>query len=393
MENEKSRKTIFASVIVPIYNKENYLDRCIMSILNQSYTCFELILIDDGSNDRSKNICDFYKKQDNRIRVIHQANGGISHARNAGLNISRGEYIFFIDPDDYISNDLLQDTFDNVNKTAADIVLFGVKTVCGKRVLKDNSLHMIANIPHEKLKIYLSCIGEWEVWRKAYKRDVWENVRFMDKMRTCEDVYITPKIMEKAHKFSFLKNTYYFWERKPHGSLMQSRRAYSYYEEFIAWKFHITIHNLDSDIYKKICRFRCLESILKALYMNKKDHTLQDDHIHEMMNFIDECGYKGQKISPVLLYYFSFMKYSEMEKFKSNNEDNARVIKQAIKLYVLDQRYHCLMDDQRQELFNMINHYNNKGMKTIYRIMSWCIGHQKMKILNISGYLLAQKKC
>ena len=91
------------SVIVPIYNVEDYLHRCVDSIINQTYTNLEIILVDDGSPDNCLKICDEYAKKDSRIKVVHKKNGGLSDARNAGLEIATGEYIGFVDSDDYIS--------------------------------------------------------------------------------------------------------------------------------------------------------------------------------------------------------------------------------------------------------------------------------------------------
>lgn len=94
------------TIIVPIYNTENYLSECIDSILNQSYKDIELILINDGSTDNSSSICDEYSSKDKRIKVIHIENRGVSYARNTGLSIAKGEYITFVDSDDFVSNDI-----------------------------------------------------------------------------------------------------------------------------------------------------------------------------------------------------------------------------------------------------------------------------------------------
>ena len=94
------------SVIVPVYNVEEYLDRCIESIVNQTYKNLEILLIDDGSTDNSYNICDKWAKKDNRIKVVHKENGGVSSARNVGLDVATGDYIGFVDSDDYISIDM-----------------------------------------------------------------------------------------------------------------------------------------------------------------------------------------------------------------------------------------------------------------------------------------------
>lgn len=112
------------SIIVPIYKTEAYLDRCISSILQQSFQDYEVILIDDGSPDRCPDICDYYKELDTRVKVIHKQNGGVSSARNAGLAIAEGEYIWFIDSDDYIGVDSLQRLYEIENKHRADLYVF-----------------------------------------------------------------------------------------------------------------------------------------------------------------------------------------------------------------------------------------------------------------------------
>lgn len=107
------------SVIVPIYNVEKYLARCVDSIVNQTYKDFELILVDDGSPDNSGKICDEYAKKDSRIKVVHKKNGGLSDARNAGMAVATGEYISFIDSDDYVSDDFFECLLDVMNKKTA----------------------------------------------------------------------------------------------------------------------------------------------------------------------------------------------------------------------------------------------------------------------------------
>ena len=113
------------SIIVPIYNVEKYLDRCIQSILNQSYENLEIILVDDGSPDRSSEICDEYRKSDQRIKVVHKENGGLSDARNAGLILAKGKYIIFLDSDDYIEHTMVEDAVTVLEKNDSDIVIWG----------------------------------------------------------------------------------------------------------------------------------------------------------------------------------------------------------------------------------------------------------------------------
>ena len=115
------------SIIVPVYNVAPFLDECIASIVSQSYTEWEAILVDDGSTDGSSNICDCWSKKDSRIKVIHQSNSGVSTARNNGIDAASGEYITFVDSDDYVDESYLQEMINATKKSPCDIVVSGVK--------------------------------------------------------------------------------------------------------------------------------------------------------------------------------------------------------------------------------------------------------------------------
>ena len=126
------------SIIVPVYNVEQYLDDCLVSILNQTYKNLEIILIDDGSTDNSGKICDEYAKKDSRIIVFHKENGGVSSARNAGLRIAKGIYIGFVDPDDWIAEDMYEVLYLNAKKYDADVSVCKSKIVINRN-LKSNA--------------------------------------------------------------------------------------------------------------------------------------------------------------------------------------------------------------------------------------------------------------
>ena len=117
------------TLIVPVYNVEKYLNRCIDSILNQTLEDFELILVDDGSKDNSGNICDEYMRKDRRVKVIHKENGGLSDARNSGIEISTGEYLSFIDSDDWVEKEFLETLYNNAIKYQAEIVIVNLHKV------------------------------------------------------------------------------------------------------------------------------------------------------------------------------------------------------------------------------------------------------------------------
>ncbi len=117
----------FLSIILPIYNVEKYLDRCMKSILKQSFKDYEIILVDDGSTDSSPILCDKYGKQLNKVKVLHKSNGGLSSARNAGLELAKGKYIFWLDSDDYISEEALSSIVKTLNKSEVDILKFNYR--------------------------------------------------------------------------------------------------------------------------------------------------------------------------------------------------------------------------------------------------------------------------
>lgn len=151
------------SIIVPVYKTEQYLDKCILSILQQSYTDFELILVDDGSPDKCPQICDNYRERDNRIKVLHKENGGVSSARNLGMTIATGEYIWFIDSDDYIEPFSLQQLYEAQKKEQADMYIFN-----------NSDVHELeaTNINEFFEKYYFTYVLRFAPWNKLYKRNV-----------------------------------------------------------------------------------------------------------------------------------------------------------------------------------------------------------------------------
>lgn len=185
------------SVIVPVYNVEKYISRCIDSILSQTFTDFELILVDDGSPDRCGEICDEYAKKDDRIIVIHQENKGVSAARNRGLDIAQGEYITFIDPDDSI----VFDTFElNINilenNFEIDFVQFPIKVIGKKAKYWDGSFCKEIKGRDEILFYWYNNKNiTYSVWGKIFKKKVFSSLRFPNKYIYAEDLYLIPDIL------------------------------------------------------------------------------------------------------------------------------------------------------------------------------------------------------
>lgn len=163
------------SIIVPVYNVEKYLDKCLASILRQTFKNFECIIIDDGSPDNSNAIIDKYVKLDQCFKVIHQKNMGLSAARNAGLDIAKGEYVVFVDSDDYIADDYLEKFALKIADTDADIVICGF--IEAYKDYEKNKVFAAESTEVIKQNI-LADVWPSYVWNKCYKKDLFTNIRF-----------------------------------------------------------------------------------------------------------------------------------------------------------------------------------------------------------------------
>lgn len=206
------------SVIVPIFNVEKQLDRCIYSIINQTYKNIEIILVDDGSTDSCGIICDNYNKIDKRIIVLHKANGGLSSARNAGLDNAKGDLIAFVDSDDYLEINYLEELYNNMNKYNSDISVCNVYYWKNKKkstVIKevDNEFVSSNKEKFENINNKYSSLTVY-AWNKLYKRKIFENIRYPDG-KIYEDSYILCEILDKTNIISYtLKPLYNYVYRK-----------------------------------------------------------------------------------------------------------------------------------------------------------------------------------
>jgi len=203
------------SIIVPVYNIGKYLNKCVTSIVNQTYKKLEIILIDDGSTDNSGKICDEWKEKDNRIKVIHKENGGPSKARNYGIEVATGNYLFFVDGDDYIEQDMIEILYKNMIETGAQIVSGGYfkeyfysETV---EYAKENYI-MTPKEAYERM-LTRNDFGN-EIWDRLYKKELFEDLRF-ELNKIPEDVGMTFKILDKANKISHIdKPVYHYIQRQ-----------------------------------------------------------------------------------------------------------------------------------------------------------------------------------
>lgn len=207
------------SIIVPIYKVEDYLHRCVDSLLGQTCRDFELILVDDGSPDRCGEICDEYAARDPRTLVIHKKNGGLSDARNAGLEIARGEYIAFVDSDDWVSPRYLELLLKALESTGSDICECSVLRTGGESypTAEETEPEVFETVPAME---QLICDGKFHqhVWNKLYRREVIGEIRF-PRGKTNEDEFWTYQVFGRANRVTRIDTVLYNYFQRP-GSIM-----------------------------------------------------------------------------------------------------------------------------------------------------------------------------
>lgn len=201
---------VLISVIVPIYGVEKYLNQCVESLVRQTYQKLEIILVDDGSPDNCGNICDAWAKKDARIKVVHKENGGLSDARNAGFAVATGEYLSFIDSDDYVEPTFIEKLYTALMEHDADIA------ECGTRYVSENGEELKVResqdeefIPLNALEMLIQQKGLYQtVWNKLYTRAVVGDVLFA-KGKYNEDEFWTYKIFDRAKKIVSISDVLY----------------------------------------------------------------------------------------------------------------------------------------------------------------------------------------
>lgn len=210
------------SVIVPVYNVQDYVVRCIKSVQNQTLRDFELLLIDDGSTDLSGNLCDNISRFDERIRVIHKKNGGLSDARNTGINLAKGQYIFFVDSDDWIDNDTLELLWNIALEEDADIVECSYRNVFCDHVEEEsaNTGEMIVG----NGTYAMQCQLDWRyfksvAWNKLYRRELFADGKRYPAGRYHEDEFFTHQVFYAAEKLVYIDISKYNYVRERTGSI------------------------------------------------------------------------------------------------------------------------------------------------------------------------------
>ena len=253
------------SVIVPVYNAEKYLHKCVDSILTQTYRDFELLLVDDGSPDQCGTICDAYAAQDPRVKVIHKPNGGVSEARNVGLDKAKGNYISFIDPDDWVEPDMLRSAIEFCKSIQTDIVCF---EVCEVRKNKKKFHYRFGEdkifAAQDALQKILTDIIDNSPCNKIYKKAVWNGVRF-PVGRRFEDVATIYKTFYNADRVGYIKKYFYYYVKHEGSAIALSFDAQRRYECFLGYKERYEFSKKFCKEAEEVCKTFAAEAALSAI--------------------------------------------------------------------------------------------------------------------------------
>lgn len=274
------------SVIVPVYKVEQYLNRCVESILNQTYKDLELILVDDGSPDKCGEICDKFVEQDSRVKCIHKKMGGVSAARNTGIRMATGEYICFVDSDDYISEDYLLEFAKEIDKNAVEIIICGYTEIKGKNKIERNFYDLdLGNIRRNIV------LRSWApaAWNKCYKKELFKDELF-PVGQTMEDLFLIPSLLLKTDKISCINKALYYYDRNNSCSIMNTMNTLKEYDNFLSYIRLIKLAdkiNVSSEE-KEALIMETLKIGRKCLYHNYMQKMLNKEQCENVKVFLRE---------------------------------------------------------------------------------------------------------
>lgn len=293
------------SIVVPIYKVESYLENCIKSLINQTYQNIEIILVDDGSPDKCPLICDSWKKKDKRIKVIHKQNGGLSDARNCGIDNASGNYICFVDSDDYVERTYVEYLLTANKQNKTNIAQCGIKNVDENGKLLSSIGYDLDTVISGKKMILQQFTGHdienTVVWNRLYGINLFKKLRFPFG-KNHEDEYITYKLLYNESRISIIDSTLYCY-RQTNNSIMRSTFNLKRLDVLDGLKERINYFKKKKEealYYLSISRYlsciRFLYSNIKRFFPNEKEKLLY--LLHEYKEYYQESKkYKKYSIN------------------------------------------------------------------------------------------------
>lgn len=304
------------SFIVPIYNVEEYLAQCINSILNVDYNNKEIILINDGSTDGSEDICREFKKKYENIRFINKKNEGLSVTRNLGIIKATGEYIFFIDSDDFYAYDFSKDIKEVINESSHDVILYDYRYyyqlhdafVLPKKEV--NKSKMNNNNGVQVLEYYLDHQKnvQWIVVQGIYKKDfLIENKLYFEKGRFYEDILWMPEVFLKANSVHHIDANIYVYRLEREGQITSEISEKSLIDNLYVmeyWEKKLRKYNLNEDLKEKIMKslvIRYYYTIWYNNFLSKKDKLRVQSEINKRRDFLDITNTSITKVTSIMV--------------------------------------------------------------------------------------------
>ena len=276
------------TIIIPVYNVEKFLVKCLESVIRQKYRNLEIILVDDGSTDTSGIICDEYALKDNRIQVIHKENAGLSSARNAGLDIAKGEYIYFLDSDDWIEENTINENLDFLKRYNADMVIFGIIREFKDGTTKKSNFGDEGMTTIDIINASAQMNIEPAVWCRLTRKTIYDGIRFPLGLRM-EDMYIEGELLSKCSNIVVNNRHYYHYNLTNVNSITANKKitfdsyclSIGYYRilKFIEKKISLESQNF-------LCA-NCTKYAIKAFDTNLLYKELTNDQIREIVFVLD----------------------------------------------------------------------------------------------------------
>ena len=286
------------AIIIPVYNAEKYIRKCIKSFQNQTLQDFKLILVDDGSDDSCTQKCDEWKAKDARIKVRHKINGGLSDARNAGLEIAAGEYIAFVDSDDFVHECYIEELLKIIEEQDCDIAICGFQKFMDGRPIENKELkHMVRCL--QPVECYRSTDAFYDVaWNKLYKRSVIGDIRYPYR-KLHEDIYTTYKIIFSAEGIGITEDELYYYRQRGDSIIGNQIGAPGIDIEEALWERINFFKERDSAVYAN-----ALETYVSNVYkiLNNTTKKLQSGDtkiIHQRLKKIAKDVYKQKPLGMV----------------------------------------------------------------------------------------------
>lgn len=257
------------SIIIPVYNVEKYLNRCVDSVLKQTYKNLEIILVDDGSTDCSGKICDSIKEKDCRVNVIHKQNGGLSSARNAGLDVATGDFIGFIDSDDWVTEDMYEYLLGLFNKYEVEIVSCSYILASDKKQ-KINNRNVSESLYNRNDALYYYLYSgifnrrtDYSVCKKLYKKECFKNIRFPEG-RLYEDMATNFQILKNCKRYIIsTKKCYYYYQNSV--SITRKKVNYNHFDLLYAAEQIDKYTENENEKLKKLGKLQILKAYFSLL--------------------------------------------------------------------------------------------------------------------------------